>query len=162
MVAYFTALDRTTLARLQHDPSQLDEFLFPNDGDDEPDRTMDTDKAWHGIHFILSAIAGTSDSALRSTILGGSPLGEDLGYGPARILQPAEVGEIASALAGVSDADFTAAFDPAAMDSADIYPQIWVRDGAEALSYLQHFFPALVKFYAEAATRGDGMILWMA
>ena len=162
MVGYFTAISPETLHDIQLDPSQMESFLFPNNGDDEPENTIDVDKSWHGIHFILSEIAKTGSNALESVVLGGEPLGEDLGYGPPRVLNPSEVKHIAAALSGISSEQFESAFNPVAMEAAEIYPQIWERDGKEALEYMTNFFPSLVAFYAEAASRGDGVILWLA
>jgi hypothetical protein len=162
MVGYFTAISPEALHDIQSDPDKMEEFLFPNDGDGEPENTIDVDKSWHGIHFILTEIAKTGSTVLESTILGGEPLGEDLGYGPPRILSPSEVKLIATALSCISIEQIESVFDPAAMDDAGIYPQIWVRDGKESLEYMTNYFPSLVAFYAEAASRGDGVILWLA
>lgn len=162
MVGYFTAIDSHTLEDLRADPDQMAELLFPNDGDSEPDNTIDVDKSWHGIHFILSEIAKGGTTVLESTVLGGEPLGEDFGYGPARVLTPAEVQAIAAALSGITDGAFAAKFDPVAMEAEEIYPQIWERDGSEALGYLQEFFPSVVAFYAEAAKQGNAVVLWLA
>ena len=111
---------------------------------------------------VWSEIAKAGNGVLTSAVLGGSPLGEDLGYGPPRVLNPSEVKQIATALSAITIEQFESAFDPAAMDAAEIYPQIWERDGKEALEYLTHFFPGVVTFYAEAAGRGDGVVLWLA
>ena len=162
MAAYFTAVNRDTLEDLRADPSQLEGFLFPDDGEEEPANTIDVDKAWHGINFILSQIAKGGHSPLAAAVLGGEELGEDLGYGPPRLLSPLEVQEIAGALGTVTPEAFEASFDPAAMSAAQIYPDIWERDGKEALDYLVHFLPQMVAFYHEAASRGDGAILWLA
>lgn len=65
-------------------------------------------------------------------------------------------------MASVTQEQLDNAFDPAAMSEASIYPDIWERDGREALEYLTHFFPKLSSFYQEAAKRGDGAVLWLA
>lgn len=162
MVAYFTAINASTLDELRADPDQVAEILFPNDGDEEPENTIDVDKSWHGLHFILSALAKDGAPELEAAILGGEPLGEDFGYGPARVLTPPEVQVISTALCSISGEAFAAKFDPARMEAEDIYPQIWERDGSEALDFLQHFFPALVNLYADAAKEGNALILWLA
>jgi len=162
MVGYFTAINPSVLDDLRADPDQMAELLFPNDGDDEPENTIDVDKSWHGIHFILSEIAKDGATALESAILGGEPLGEDFGYGPARVLTPSEVQAVAAAMSSITDEAFAAKFDPVAMEDGEIYPQIWERDGGEALDYLQHFFPSLVTFYADAAKQGNAVVLWLA
>lgn len=161
MCAYFTAIDPQDFADIQSDPGQLEEFLFPDDGDGEREGTIDIDKSWHGIHFILSKIAISGNTVLEQAILGGEPLGEDVGYGPARVLMPSEVKEITAALSGISIKQFESEFDPVAMEAEEIYPQIW-NDDEDVVEYLTHFFPGLVAFYVEAANRGQGMVLHLA
>jgi hypothetical protein len=162
MVAYFTAVSPAKLDELGADPDLVEPFLFPNDGDDEPDNTVDIDKAWHGIDFLLRQIAEEQDAPLAAAVAGGTDLGEDLGYGPPRALSAQEVQAIAAALALVTPDQLKQAYDPEAMGAACIYPDIWERDGAEALDYLLHYFPAVVAFYQAAAGRGDGALLWLA
>jgi hypothetical protein len=49
------------------------------------------------------------------------------------------------------------------MDQATIYPVgIWERDGATGLEYLTHYYKKLVQFYAGAAARGEGALLWLS
>ncbi|MGH8491881.1 MAG: YfbM family protein [Moraxellaceae bacterium] len=162
IVGYFTAIDSEVLSDLRADPEQTAELLFPNDGEDEPENTIDVDKSWHGLHFILCELAKGGSSALESAILGGEPLGEDFGYGPPRVLTPSEVQAIAIALSAITDEVFASQFNPAAMEAQEIYPQFWERDGAEALDYLKHFFPSLVAFYADAAAQEKAVVLWLA
>jgi hypothetical protein len=164
MAAFFVPIDRDKLEQLKTEPTQVEVFLFPEDDDSdvEPEGTADVDKAWHGLHFLLCALAGDEHSPLASAVLGGSELGEDLGYGPPRYLEPAQVKEISEALGSVSTAQLEDAFDPVAMSKADVYPDIWERDGTEALEYLLHFFPTLVSFYKDTARSGRGAILYLA
>lgn len=162
MVAYFTAANADKLDELRANPDTMGDFLFPNDGEDEPENTVDIDKSWHGIHFLLSRLVNEEDDPLALAVLGGEETGEDLGYGPPRILEPEVVRRIALAMASVTQEQLDNAFDPGAMSEAGIYPDIWERDGREALEYLTHFFPKLSTFYQEAAKRGDGAVLWLA
>lgn len=163
MVAYFTAASAAQLNELRADPDTMEEFLFPNDGDDEPENTVDIDKSWHGIHFLLCQLANGEDDPLAAAVLGGEEVGEDLvGYGPPRVHEPGLVKKIALAMASVTLEMLEGAFDSKAMSESNIYPEIWERDGKEALEYLTHFFPQLSSFYQEAAKRGDGAVLWLA
>src|SRR5688500_16813482 len=64
----------------------------------------DLDKAWHGIHYLLTGTAWEGDPPLNFLVTGGREAGdEEDGYGPARTVTPAETGETASALAPLSD-----------------------------------------------------------
>jgi hypothetical protein len=64
---------------------------------------IDLDKAWHGIHFLLTGSAWEGDEPLGYLIAAGQPVGdEDVGYGPARVLRPKEVAQLDAALAAIS------------------------------------------------------------
>ena len=162
MVAYFTAATAAQLESFAADPGLVETLLYPDDEDSEPANTIDLDKAWHGIAFLLGQMSNDENSPLSIAVLGGTEIGEDLGYGPARLLTPDQVRSIAEALGVVTADQLQSAFRPAAMAEAEIYPDIWERDGQDALDYLLHYFPALVRFYQSAAERGDGAVLSMA
>ena len=161
MVGCFAAVDEGTLRRLMHDPGLISDYLHPDGGDSEPPNAIDIDKAWHGIHYLLTGTADRGAEALSWAVLGGVEIGEEIGYGPARFLEPGEVQSVAAWLP--DDTVFRSRFDPQAMEKAKIYPEvIWVRDGNEALDYLLENYRALVAFYKSAAERGDGAILWLS
>ncbi len=160
MAACFAAIDSATSARLRSNPDEIEGYLFPDDGDGEPANYIDVDKAWHGIHYLLTGSADAGTPPLSWAILGGSEVGEDLGYGPARILTSEQVKAISDNLP--SEDVFKASYAPEAMEAAQVYPDvIWVRDGDEALDYLVENYKVLVEFYRSAASRGDGAVLWL-
>jgi hypothetical protein len=57
MVACFAAVSPDMLARLQNDPESIEEYLYPDDGEGEPPNYVEVDKAWHGIHYLLTGKA---------------------------------------------------------------------------------------------------------
>lgn len=161
MAGCYAAVDAATLALLKADPDSIPEFLFPDDGEGEPANYCDLDKAWHGIHYLLTGQADGGPEPLSLAVHGGEEVGEDVGYGPARFLTPAQVRTVSAALDRITEANLRARFDPRAMDAAEIYPAIWGRDGQEALDYLVENYLPWVAFYRAAAQRGDGMITWL-
>jgi len=54
------------------------------------------------------------------------------------------------------------AFKPADMEEKQIYPDIWVRDGEEALQYLLFYFVKLRDYYKEAADKGYGILKYLS
>jgi hypothetical protein len=163
MIGYFAAIDASALAGIQADPSLMEEFLYPDDGDSEPENSLDVDKSWHAIHYMLTGTADGGHGPLAMTVLGGEELGDDMGMGPARFLSPQQVKEVADALAKLTLEQFANNYKPAEMTAMQIYPDvIWERDGQEGLDYVIENFQQLVPFYREAAVRGDGMILSIA
>lgn len=124
--------------------------------------TIDLDKAWHGIHFMLTSTAWEGAPPLNFLMHGGTVIGEvEVGYGPARGMTAAEVQAVAAALAGIDEAFMRARFDPVQMTQLDIYPGIWDRDPAEddSLGYCLEYFGALRVFVMRAAERGAGLII---
>lgn len=163
MVACFSAADAATLDQLKADPYRMEEFLYPDDGEGEPPHCQDIDKSWHCIHFMLAGSTDVSAEPLSWAILGGEEIGDDVGYGPARILEPQQVQSIAAALSKIDEATFKAKFNPKAMQAANVYlSEMCVRDGEEAFEYLLENYRILLAFYQSAAARGDGAILWLS
>lgn len=157
MVACFAAIGAGIIQRLDANPELLDEFLSDQL---ESEHSMDVDKSWHCIHFMLTGDAEGGKAPLAWAIMGGEDCGEDAGYGPARILQPGQVKDVAAALSAIDRAEFISRYDPVAMKSADIYlSDMCVRDGDEALEYIVEHYLRLVQFYQSAAERGDGVAL---
>lgn len=92
---------------------------------------VDLDKAWHGVHFLLTGTAWEGEGPIASLLLGGHASTEDVGYGPARGLTAAEARAFRDALAGLDEAELHRRFDPKRMTALEIYPDVWDR-GAES------------------------------
>ena len=160
MAACFAAIDSATADHLRSNPDEIQGYLFPDDGDGEPENYADVDKAWHGIHYLLTGVADGGEPPLSLAVMGGTEVGEDMGYGPARMLTSEQVKAISDALP--SENALKASYAPEAMEAAQVYPDvIWVRDGDEALDYLVENYKVMVDFYRSAASRSDGAILWL-
>ena len=142
-------------AGLAQDPESLARLLLG-----PADRTrLDLDKQWHAIHFLLTGDAWTTEGEFASVIFGGSEFGPDLSYGAARLLTPEQVRENAAKLQTPPVEDLRARYDPVAMSAAQIYPDVWKREGNAALERLLEAFFKLRDFYAQAGARGNSVIL---
>ena len=163
MVGCFAAVSPETLSQLRGDPEAIEEYLYPNDGEDEPPYYIDVDKAWHGIHYLLNGQADGGMLPLSLAVVGGEEFGPEVGYGPARFLTPAQVSAVSAALSGLTLEALRERFDPQDMKAKEIYPDvIWVRDGEDAFDYLMEGYQQLVVFYRDAASRGDGALQWLS
>lgn len=131
---------------------------------------LDLDKAWHGLHYLLTGTAWEGTEPAGYLLMGGQQVGDDqehdvFGYGPARILTPEQV---AAFSAHVGTALATAAvqqrFNPAEMTRLDIYPEVWDRaDEAENnLEFLTEAAAELRGFLRRAAAQGQAVIIYMA
>lgn len=162
MVACFAAVPLDVLNRLRAEEESIEEYLYPEDGEDAPSNSIDLDKSWHGIHYLLTGQAEGGSGPESLAILGGVEFGPDVGYGPARFLLPAQVSAVAQALAALSPQDLAKRFNPKDMAAKDIYlSPMWERDGQEALDYALEYYQHLPVFYRDAAQRGDAVIQWL-
>ncbi|HLN65023.1 MAG TPA: YfbM family protein [Symbiobacteriaceae bacterium] len=141
-------------------PDSIQEVL--NEDDPEDPTGCYVDKAWHGIHFLLNGAAYTGDGPLFNVVLGGTEIGEDLGYGPARYLTADQVREAAAAFGAISDDELRQRYNPRAFEDADIYPNIWVDEGDEALDYVMEYLTQLRAFFLAAAQAGQAMLLYIS
>ncbi len=121
--------------------------------------TLSLDKAWHGVHYLLTGRVEPGTDLLSRPVMGGTDLGDDdegfSGYGPARYFTAAEVAEISGALSRAElEAEMAARFDASRMSELGIYPgwkgsdADWVIDG----------FRRLRDFYADAANKGHAVV----
>jgi len=160
MIGNFVAIPSSQLTALIAEPDLVESVLYPEDGT-EPANYLDVDKSWHAIHYTLNGKTWEGEEPLSLVVLGGVEIGEDVGYGPARYLRPEQVQTIAGALSAVTPQNFATQFNPAAMDAAEVYPQIWASDGAEGLEYVLHYYTQLSSFYQAAAERGDAVLVYL-
>ena len=82
-----------------------------------------------------------------------------MGYGPARLLRAEEVAQIASRLSTLSPSALRQRYDPAAMARLGVYPEIWERDGQDALEWLLTGYRQLVDFYVSASAAHKAVVL---
>lgn len=122
---------------------------------------LDLHKSWHGIHWLLCEDPWEGPEPLRYTVFGREAVGEDAGYGPAQLIEPAEVSGIARLLAALDSAELVRRYDARRMDKAEIYPGGW-REDSSWKGTLKRDYERLQGFYAEAAEKGEGVIAWMS
>jgi hypothetical protein len=117
-------------------------------------RELSLDKAWHGLHYLLTGSSEPVEGAPGSAVLGGSEVGgDDLGYGPARVFDAREVSEIAAELGrGGLERELRSRYDADRMSAAGIYPGGW--DRPDQCDWLLAAFRDLLEFFTDAAARG--------
>jgi hypothetical protein len=123
---------------------------------------LELDKAWHGIHYLLTGTAWEGDPPLNFLLVGGREVGdEEIGYSVPRTLTPAESRDVAVALAALSDDQLRARFAPDDMMRLEIYPEIWDRNPAEddTLGYLMAHVEQLRSALPGVVARWHGMLV---
>lgn len=138
-------------------PEAVEELFFGEEVREDP-TYLDIDKAWHGIHFLLNGDPWKGEGPLFNAVLGGTEFGDNISYGPARYLTPAQVRETAEALRRIDDAELRTRYSFQELDDAFIYPTVWVRDGDEGMDYTMHYFVRLREFFLAAAENGQAVI----
>jgi hypothetical protein len=114
-----------------------------------PGHGVSLDKAWHGLHYLLCGKLEPAPGPLGQAVFGGTEIGEDQGYGPARYFSPTQVAEIAIALRSPDlERELEARFDAEAMTQMGIYPGVWEADDH---NWLVEAFHTLRDFYAAAS-----------
>lgn len=120
----------------------------------EGDNT-DLDKAWHGLHFLMTGTAWAGNPPLNFILAGGTEVANSDGH-TTRLYSSAQLREIHRALKSVDPLQLQSAYDPAAMMKLQIYPGIWERD-AHGFEYCMDHLAGLKKFVARADQAGLGM-----
>jgi Domain of unknown function (DUF1877) len=158
MVACFASVDNDTLADFIAHPEKLDGYVEAN-----YDQFVNLDKSWHAIHFTLTGNAEGGLEPLSSSVLGGTEIGEDMGYGPMRYLTTEKVREISARLEQIGIEGFKARFSLDQLAEADIYPSgIWSGDDSQATEYVFSFLPDFLELYQDAAAKGNAILLWIS
>ena len=145
------------------DDDRIAAFLSPEDENDpalSDGSTVDLDTAWHAIHFLLTRQPWNATMP-NGFLLGGREIGEDIGYGPARILSSTEVKAAAAMLSALPDDFVRAGFDFDALQKADVYPTMWDRKDPADIDYTADYFELLRTFMATAAAANEGIAIAM-
>jgi hypothetical protein len=154
MIAVFKQITPEQLNELIANPDLVEELIFNEEEDDD---SIDIDKAWHGIHFLLNNDPWDGEEPLKFTILGKYEIGEDVGYGPAHYLTSEDVKTITKALSNISAEALKSKFDADKMIKADIYPSVWEEE--DVVEYLIEYYKVLVDYYNDAAEKGNAMLM---
>lgn len=123
---------------------------------------LDIRKSWEPLNFLL---AGTphepGPDPLGTAVLGGREVGEDLGYGPVRVLSPAETAEVADALEALGDGGLMARYSADAFEEAGLEPAGWddPEEDEERREWMLDTYHEVRDYYVEARGRGYGMLL---
>jgi hypothetical protein len=119
--------------------------------------SISIDKAWHGVHYLLCGKIDSGSDLASQAVMGGTEIGDDLGYGAARYFDANKVAEIARELSRPNlEAEMAARFDPDKMASLGIYPGQFVS--SEDKQWLMDAFRTLRQFYVDASAANCGVV----
>ncbi len=116
------------------------------------------EKWWHSLHYLLTAEIGPVSGAGGLLLTGGRELGEDMGYGPARLHSPAETKDFSRFLETQDLANLQARISLEAMGR--LYPAM-----SEDLDILRNnvgrYFVDLRDYVHRMSDRGNGLLIWV-
>jgi hypothetical protein len=140
--------------------TEVDSSAVPNSpaGAADPDRRVDIEKGWHGLHFLFTGTADEGEEPACYLVRGGDDLDDE---GRARALRPQQVRAFAEYLSALTPGELERCYDPARMTALGIYPQIWTHSG-DPLQWLLQCFTEVQAFMIKAAAAGDGVIVHIA
>ena len=115
------------------------------------------EKAWHGLHYLLTGEVWEGNGPLAFLLAGGQHLGGD--EEAPRWFTPDETLQIDQALSGVSDDALWSRFDADEMEQQEIYPGIWDEDEEDLKEEYIGYFQALKRCVAAAAQSGRGLLI---
>ena len=160
----FKALSDEELDTLLAEPSRVEQLLYASffGGSSNGHDDLEIDKAWHGIHFLLTGTAWESSLPLGFIVAGGEEVGDDLGYGPARALRSEDVLKIETALEPLTTEELRRRFDADRMTELEIYPFGWSHDPDGELEYRLEFYAELRAVVRRTAERGHGLLVYLS
>jgi hypothetical protein len=165
MIGNFRALPDEELQGLFADPSRVEQLLYESffgDGSNGKGDELEVDKAWHGLHFLLTGSAWEGSFPLNFIVAGGQEVGDDLGYGPARGLTSADVRTIDAALQPLTADEVEERFDAQRMTELQIYPDGWSHDPDGERDYLLDFYADLRAFVHRTAEQGHALLVYLS
>jgi len=126
-----------------------------------PGEQLDLDKAWHGLHFLLTGTADGGPEPACYLLTGGEDLDDDDDV-TVRLLRPDQVRAFADHLAALDTDELTRRFDPERMTTLGIYPDvIWKRpeETDAPRAFLLEAFSDLREFMGAVARDGDAVVV---
>lgn len=157
MICELFSVPPATAREVLADPSGIHDLLETLDDEGSG---VSLEKSWHGLHFTLTGSAEGGDPPLNFLLIGGTPVGdEDVGYGPARILDPDEVVALNGALAAISDEEFARRFDLGELAEADVYPSVWDEPLEDLLEEFGAYFDEAKAIVERAAAEGEALLI---
>jgi uncharacterized protein DUF1877 len=156
MICYIREVAPGDLDILANSAEQAYDLFRRND---PSSRVLSVEKAWHGLHYLLTGSAKRGEEPLCFLNHGGRSVGRALAYGRPRLLGREFVRHLDAALQGISDDELWGRFDAARFTADGIYPFIWDEPGDQLRDEYLDYFHRLKAFVSRAAARGGELLV---
>jgi hypothetical protein len=126
----------------------------------QPDE-VDLHKSWHVFHYLFTGRADGGTPPASLLLDGGRPVGADQGYGPGRLLDPAETAAFARFIGGLTSTELVRRINAPRMAALGIYcaGNGDSADAAELRDDVELYFPQLQAHFRAAATAGQATLV---
>jgi hypothetical protein len=155
-------LDESQLTQFLDNPDDVLDFL---DKEVPASEELDLNKAWHGLHFLLTGEAWGGEEPACYLLAAGEQIGDeeehDVGYGPARGLHVPQVKAFAGALAAVTKQELASRYNGQQMMELELYPRGWEEEPDEMRDWLAASFDELRQFVRQAAMEDSALLVWL-
>ncbi len=130
------------------------------------EHALDLAKSWHMLHYLFTGHIDTAD-APGDTLLTGEELGEDVGYGPARLHSVEETQEFARFLDALDVPRLQRRLNYQDMLDMGVYampmgpgPVAEYESGLQA--EVAYYFPRLQDYVTKMAQKQNGLLIWLS
>ena len=123
----------------------------------QSDHALDIDKNWDAVDFLFNQ-ADRSSFSRNWLTEAGDPMGEDLGYGPARVWSRALVQTFAAKISVINADALNAFFDFQVMARAEVYPDMWDMQNPEDRNIALSACSDLQRLLTATAKRNDMLL----
>lgn len=164
MIGNYYMADEETVRSIQNGALSVEDLIYDENDDVDEEASLDIDKAWNAIHFVLTGEAELEDnhSLLAKVVLGGTPVNEeDVGYGPALLITAEEVRQIAEAIQPIGREAFGERFHVAEMLENEVYPVMPDEDEEGFFEYVWDYFTAVQAFFQNASSQGKCVLFYI-
>ena len=159
--------------RLLSNPDEVLQYVDDADSGELPEEAqgedIDLDKAWHGLHYLLTGTAWEGREPYCYLLSGGEQIGDaeehDVGHGPVRILLPPQVALFSDAVQLLTPGEVHRRLNAKEMTRLDIYPEVWAREGPAAqenLDYLTENAADLQAFLRRTVTDQKAVVIYLS
>lgn len=126
------------------------------------EQTLGLEKAWHILHYLFTGRIDPADTPA-DALMTGSPLGADLGYGPARLQDPEATREFASFLGAQDLPALQERLSYSEMLEAGVYA-LPMGSGSESelRDEVALYFPRLRDYVVDMSAKNNGLLLWIS
>ena len=162
MIGNLLRVTKAQLSEYLLDSSLLLENIYQEETEEGNPNLEDIDKSWNGIIFLLTGQnVDNSDHPLTSVLFSGQLIdkNQDIGYGPAHYLTPAQVKELNDQISIISPQELAKRYDAKRMIKLNIYPDIW--NDEDALDYLITYYKSVQSIYGLAAENEEAIITFI-